>query len=180
MSVESQIERIAKNVSDTYSVLEDLGATMPSARTSDNLAATAATVDVGSCECSSGTWTAAINGGTITAQKCTYLRVGGMCSISFEIEGTGASGTTQGTTTYVKITGLPFTPATGARWYGGGGHAQGLGIAYGYYFSGYNVQTTDSTLYVRTTSSSGGGGYGYYANGAKAFYMAGSVTYPIA
>lgn len=44
MSIQSQIERITQNVADTYSALEAAGATMPAAQSSDNLAATAASV----------------------------------------------------------------------------------------------------------------------------------------
>lgn len=47
MSVQSQIDRIEQNVANTYAVLEGYGATMPAARNSDNLAATAATVSNG-------------------------------------------------------------------------------------------------------------------------------------
>lgn len=181
MSVKSEIERLSQNVADTYAALEELGATMPTARNSNNLAATAASVKSSLAgDIATGTWTAAVSLGTISAQKCTFLRVGNMCTISFMIEGTGDGGTAQGTTTYAKITGLPFAPAEGARWYAGGGHAQGLAVASGYYFSGYNVQPGDRTLYVRTTSAAGAGGYGYLANGGKAYYMAGSVTFPIA
>lgn len=44
MSVQSEINRINGNVADTYSVLSDMGATMPAAQNSNNLAATAAGV----------------------------------------------------------------------------------------------------------------------------------------
>lgn len=40
MSIQEQIDRIAGNVADTYSVAESLGATMPSDMNSDNLART--------------------------------------------------------------------------------------------------------------------------------------------
>lgn len=43
MSVQTQIDRINQNIANTYSVLNALGADMPSAQTSDNLAATAGT-----------------------------------------------------------------------------------------------------------------------------------------
>lgn len=44
MSIQSEIDRIAQNVADTYDALEAAGATMPAAQTSDNLPATAASV----------------------------------------------------------------------------------------------------------------------------------------
>lgn len=44
MSVQSQIDRIEQNVADTYSVLNGLGATMPSVQNTDNLPETAASV----------------------------------------------------------------------------------------------------------------------------------------
>ena len=41
-AAQDQIDRINENIADTYAVLETMGATMPAARNSDNLAATAA------------------------------------------------------------------------------------------------------------------------------------------
>ena len=196
MVVQDQIDRLKANVQMTYGELELLGAEIPDKKSSDALPYTAQTVPAvlyktqnktsaekaqarANIGIETGTWTASPSIGTISAQHCTYMRIGNMCMLSFEIEGTGDSSTALGTTTYTKFTGLPFAPAANARWYAGGGHAQGLGISSGQYFSGYNVQPTDSTLYVRTTNATGGGGYAYLANGAKAFYLAGSVTYPI-
>ena len=42
MSVQSQIDRISANVASTYSVLEEAGGSMPSARNSNNLPSTTA------------------------------------------------------------------------------------------------------------------------------------------
>ena len=47
MSVQAQIERIQQNVADTYSALEEMGATMPTEQNSNNMAATARTVPSG-------------------------------------------------------------------------------------------------------------------------------------
>lgn len=44
MTAQEQIDRVNNNIADTYAVLESKGATMPSARNSDNLAQTAASV----------------------------------------------------------------------------------------------------------------------------------------
>lgn len=44
MSVQSQIDRISGNVADTYSVLNEAGATMPQTRNTNNLAETAASI----------------------------------------------------------------------------------------------------------------------------------------
>lgn len=44
MSVQSQIDRIEQNVANTYSTLEEFGATMPQSRNTDNLAETAASI----------------------------------------------------------------------------------------------------------------------------------------
>lgn len=44
MSVQSQVDRIEKNIANTYSVLEGAGAEMPQARNTDNLAKTAASI----------------------------------------------------------------------------------------------------------------------------------------
>lgn len=44
MSVQSQIDRISGNVADTYSVLNEAGATMPQNRNTNNLAETAASI----------------------------------------------------------------------------------------------------------------------------------------
>lgn len=55
MSIQSELDRISGNIADTYAVLNDLGATMPSAQNSDNLAATAASIAVGAVVTESGT-----------------------------------------------------------------------------------------------------------------------------
>lgn len=47
MSIQSQIERINANISDTYTALEGKGATMPSVRNTDNLASTVLSVKSG-------------------------------------------------------------------------------------------------------------------------------------
>lgn len=47
MSIQTQIDRIEQNVADTYSALEEKGATMPAEQNSDNLPATARTVPAG-------------------------------------------------------------------------------------------------------------------------------------
>lgn len=46
MSIQSEISRISGNISGTYSALEELGAEMPSTQNSDNLEATARTVQI--------------------------------------------------------------------------------------------------------------------------------------
>jgi hypothetical protein len=48
MSVQSEIERIEQNIANTYSVLNDMGATIPEVKNSENLANTARTVPQGS------------------------------------------------------------------------------------------------------------------------------------
>lgn len=48
MSIQSEIERIEQNVANTYDALEEQGATMPTQKNSNNLAATARTVSAGS------------------------------------------------------------------------------------------------------------------------------------
>lgn len=47
MNAQSEIDRITQNVADTYSALEEKGATMPAEQNSDNLAATARSVPAG-------------------------------------------------------------------------------------------------------------------------------------
>lgn len=44
MSIQTQIDRIAQNVSNTYSVLADMGATMPEEQNTNNLPSTAASI----------------------------------------------------------------------------------------------------------------------------------------
>lgn len=44
MSVQTQIDRILRNVSDTYSALEEAGADMPAVRNTNNLAGTVASI----------------------------------------------------------------------------------------------------------------------------------------
>lgn len=46
MSVQAEISRISQNIANTYAVLDEFGATMPTKRTSDNLAATAGSLGV--------------------------------------------------------------------------------------------------------------------------------------
>lgn len=47
MSIQSEIERIEQNVANTYDALEEQGATMPTQKNSNNLAATARTIPTG-------------------------------------------------------------------------------------------------------------------------------------
>lgn len=44
MSIQTQIDRIEQNVSNTYSVLADMGATMPEEQNTNNLPSTAANI----------------------------------------------------------------------------------------------------------------------------------------
>lgn len=46
MSVQNQIDRITQNIASTYSELERKGATIPEAKSVDNLPGTAASIDV--------------------------------------------------------------------------------------------------------------------------------------
>lgn len=48
MSIRTEIDRISASVTAAYSVMEGMGASMPSDRNVDNLAATAATIPTGS------------------------------------------------------------------------------------------------------------------------------------
>jgi len=48
MSVQTEIDRINTSVTAAYAVMEGMGATMPSDKNVDNLAATAATIPTGS------------------------------------------------------------------------------------------------------------------------------------
>ena len=48
MSIQSEIDRIKDNVAETYDALEEQGATMPTQKNSNNLAATARTISSGS------------------------------------------------------------------------------------------------------------------------------------
>lgn len=127
-----------------------------------------------------GTWTARLNAGTITTQQCTYQKVGDMCTISFFIQGTGIAASTGGN--YLYIGGVPYTPRSGATWYGGGGHMQGLRIDSGHYPTGPVIQP-NGLIYYRTAqsaSTSAAGGYAHIANGSATFYITGSITYPVA
>lgn len=127
-----------------------------------------------------GTWTARINAGTITTQKCTYQKVGDMCTISFFVQGTGVAAQTSGN--YLYITGVPYSPQSGVNWYGGGGHVQGLKIDSGFYPTGPIIQP-DGRIYYRTAQSNANavsGGYAHIANGNATFYITGTITYPVA
>lgn len=135
---------------------------------------------VGGASIDTGTWTARLNAGTITTQQCTYQKVGDMCTISFFIQGTGVAASTGGN--YLYIGGVPYTPRSGASWYGGGGHMQGLRIDSGHYPTGPIIQP-NGLIYYRTAqsaSTSAAGGYAHIANGSATFYITGSITYPVA
>lgn len=124
-----------------------------------------------------GTWTAGVNGGSITSQVCTYMKVRNMCTISFFIKGKGGSGTEL---TNFYITGAPYTPKSGPNWYGGGGHVQGLYDTAGYPVTGCVIQP-NKNIYFRTAQVGGtGSGYVRVNNGGANFYLSGSITYPIA
>ena len=126
---------------------------------------------------SCGTWTAKINGGSITKQICTYMKVGNMCSISFYINGKGGTGT-EATNFY--ISGAPFTPNSSATWYGGGCHVQGLYDTAKYPVTGCVIQPNER-IYIRTAQVGGTGtGYVRVNNGGATFHLSGSITYPIA
>ena len=126
---------------------------------------------------SCGTWTAKINGGSITKQICTYMKVGNMCSISFYINGKGGTGT-EATNFY--ISGAPFTPNSSATWYGGGCHVQGLYDTAKYPVTGCVIQP-NKRIYIRTAQVGGTGtGYVRVNNGGATFHLSGSITYPIA
>lgn len=125
-----------------------------------------------------GTWTASLNGGSITKQICTYQKIGNMCTISFFIQGTGSSAT--GTTNFY-INGAPYTPNASANWYGGGGHVQGLYDTASYPVTGCIIQSSNKRIYFRTAQVGGtGSGYVRINNGGATFYLSGTITYPIA
>ena len=130
--------------------------------------------DIG-IEC--GTWTATINGGSITKQICTYMKVGNMCSISFYITGKGGTGTAA---TNFYINGAPYTPNASATWYGGGCHVQGLYDTANYPVTGCVIHP-NKRIYIRTAQIGGTGtGYVRVNNGGATFHLSGSITYPIA
>lgn len=123
-----------------------------------------------------GTWTASINLGSISNQKCTYMKVGNMVTISFFISGTGGTGSAN---TNFYISGAPYTPNSTANWYGGGGHVQGLYDTTGYPVTGCAISSSDKRIYFRTAQA-GGTATSYIRgnNGGVAFYLSGSITYP--
>ncbi len=131
--------------------------------------------------CETGTWTASLRGGSITSQRCTYVKAGNMVTISFFISGKGSSGTTASSSYYFYIKGAPFTPDDAATWYGGGGHIQGLNVPSGNSFTGFALTTSNKRIYARLTSTGTASvaNYAYDSNGAAEFYVSGSLTYPI-
>ena len=60
MSVQSEINRIKNNVSNTYTALSNKGATIPSSKTSDNLKSTVETLKVATVAYDSSTSTLTI------------------------------------------------------------------------------------------------------------------------
>lgn len=132
----------------------------------------------GLCLTEVGEWTATTNKGTITSQHCTYQRVGNMCTISFFINGVGAS---DDDNVHLYITGVPYNPQSGSKWYGGGGHVQGLWDVSNSNrpFTGFVIHP-NGQIYGRTKESDNiNGSYVYANNGGEEFYLSGTIMYPI-
>lgn len=128
-----------------------------------------------------GTWTPTIDNATISKYKCSYIKIGNVCVISFFINGIGSSSTSTSSSYYVRIRGVPFTPETAAdsatttdatvNWYGGGGHAQGFTTSDNSILTGFVLD--DQTILARTNTK----GYMCISNGATNFYTAGTIAY---
>lgn len=129
-------------------------------------------------------WTPTINKGTITANYCTYCKVNNMCTITFQIDGIGNATDSTGSDYELKITGLPSNIAAkpNGRWYCGGGHEQGLKTKVNYAFTGFALTPGDMAIRGRAASIDGTStsGYCYVGNGGAAFYLSGSISYPVA
>lgn len=67
MSVQSQIDRIEQNVANTYSVLNDMGATMPSVQNTDNLPNTAESLK------NIDLWTITLKDGTTVVKRVVSI-----------------------------------------------------------------------------------------------------------
>ena len=100
MSIQTGIDRIRGNIADTYAVLEEQGAAMPVALNSDNLAATAASLNNGTkiyyvegTGTTAGVWTGTIDGLTAYYDGLAILykvNIAGATATTLNINGLGA------------------------------------------------------------------------------------------
>lgn len=118
---------------------------------------------------SEGTWTPTVNGGTIKTAIGHYTKTGKHVVISFYINGVTGAGTTA---LYMTIGNLPFVADNTAKWYGGGGHMQGLNMASGV-FTGFVLDSVAQSIYSRTSN----GGYAQINNNSAEYYVSGTIAY---
>ena len=129
-----------------------------------------------------GTWTPAVNCiSTPTAASGWYQKVGNVVTIGWFITGSVDSIAS----TAIRITGIPFTPDSSVRWYGGGGNVTALSTAAYDAFCGYTLDTaSDNEILIRTAPTGTTAGVrtsGYVtansaAQGNTAF-ISGTLTY---
>lgn len=178
---QDQIDRINKNIADTYAVLETMGAAMPAKQNSDNLAATAASLT----SVEAGEWTPTCPAfSSPTAAHGYYTKIGDMVTISWFISGTSDSAATDSYS--LAIYGLPYQPDTNVRWFGGGGNIANAETQGNHAFCGYVIDHMSEkgscivprTTAVTTSRASRGTLYAMNSNG-KTIIMAGSLMYKI-
>lgn len=116
-----------------------------------------------------GSWTPTVNGGTIKTAIGHYTKTGKQVVISFYVNGVTGAGTTA---LYMTIGGLPFAADNTAKWYGGGGHMQGLNMGSSV-FTGFVLDSVAQSIYPRTAS----GGYAGINNSSTEYYLSGTIAY---
>lgn len=140
-----------------------------------------------------GTWTPGLLHGDTGAgiYNGYYMKVGDMVTVTFYITTSIGNATS---TMYIYGSTLPFTPDPTTRWYGGGGHVQGLAVktdeqGSDAYFSGWIIDTANNNNIfaraLRKGTQSGvylphEGAYMGYRDSSATVYLTGSITYKIA
>lgn len=129
-----------------------------------------------------GTWTPAVNCiSSPTAASGWYQKIGNVVTIGWFITGSVDSIIS----TAIRITGIPFTPDSSVRWYGGGGNVTALSTAAYDAFCGYTLDTaSNNEILIRTAPTGTTAGVrtsGYVtansaAQGNTAF-ITGTLTY---
>ena len=127
---------------------------------------------------SHGSWTPVVSQlSSTTVAIGDYIKIDDLVVINFYITGTLSGGGH-----YFTIDGLPFVANTDSKWYGGGGHVQGL--AYNHancYFNGWVLDSSQQVIYGRGSQSTEIGtdmtGEYLYGWNASTIHASGTLMY---